>query len=83
MQVVFGACLLAIASVLPVLARAHWPDQPQHQMAHLGELKLEGGGVIANLKMSFVTHGKLNDLSAPRARDFRDLHDSGIAPSHS
>jgi hypothetical protein len=24
-----------------------------------------------------VTHGKLNDLSAPRARNFRDLHDSG------
>lgn len=41
-------------------ARAHWPDQPPHQMAQLGELKLEGGGVIADLKMSYVTHGKLN-----------------------
>jgi homoserine O-acetyltransferase len=29
-------------------------------MAHLGELKLEGGGVIPELKMSYVTHGKLN-----------------------
>ena len=42
------------------LAQAHWPDQPPHQMANLGELKLEGGGVIPNLKMSYVTHGKLN-----------------------
>lgn len=42
------------------LAQAHWPDQPPHKLAHLGELKLEGGGVIPNLKMSYVTHGKLN-----------------------
>jgi homoserine O-acetyltransferase/O-succinyltransferase len=42
------------------LAHAHWQDQPPHQMAQLGELQLEGGGVIANLKMSYVTHGKLN-----------------------
>jgi homoserine O-acetyltransferase/O-succinyltransferase len=42
------------------VAHAHWPDQPPHQMAQLGEFKLEGGGVIANLKMSYVTHGKLN-----------------------
>lgn len=41
-------------------AHAHWQDQPPHQMAQLGEFKLEGGGVIANLKMSYVTHGKLN-----------------------
>jgi homoserine O-acetyltransferase len=41
-------------------AHAHWQDQPPHQMVQLGELKLEGGGVIPNLKMSYVTHGKLN-----------------------
>jgi len=29
-------------------------------MAELGELKLEAGGVIPNLKMSYVTHGNLN-----------------------
>ena len=40
--------------------QAHWPDQPPHQMAQLGELKLERGGVIPNLKISYVTHGKLN-----------------------
>lgn len=39
---------------------AHWPDQPPHQFAQLGELKLEHGGVIPNLKMSYVTLGKLN-----------------------
>jgi homoserine O-acetyltransferase len=39
---------------------AHWPDQPPHQIADLGDLQLEGGGVIHNLKMSYVTHGKLN-----------------------
>ena len=41
-------------------AVAHWPDQSPHQFASLGELKLERGGVIPNLKMSYVTHGKLN-----------------------
>jgi len=40
--------------------QAHWPDQPPHQMAQLGELTLERGGVIPNLKISYVTHGKLN-----------------------
>jgi len=39
---------------------AHWPDQAPHQIAHLGELRLEAGGVIPDLKMSYVTHGKLN-----------------------
>ena len=42
------------------VASAHWPDQAQHQFANLGEFKLEGGGVIKNLRMSYVTHGKLN-----------------------
>jgi hypothetical protein len=35
-------------------ALAHWPDQPPHQIAELGALKLEGGGIIKNLKMSYV-----------------------------
>lgn len=42
------------------IASAHRPDQAPHQIANLGELKLERGGVIHNLKMSYVTHGKLN-----------------------
>ncbi|MDM0078876.1 alpha/beta fold hydrolase [Variovorax sp. J2P1-59] len=49
-----------LALCLAGQSRAHWEDQPPHQMAQLGELKLEGGGVITNLKMSYVTHGKLN-----------------------
>ncbi|MDM0110836.1 alpha/beta fold hydrolase [Variovorax sp. J22R133] len=52
---VFGLALGAAS-----LASAHWEDQPPHQMAQLGELKLENGAVIPNLKMSYVTHGKLN-----------------------
>jgi len=41
-------------------AFAHWPDQPSHQFADLGEFEFEGGGKIPNLRMSYVTHGKLN-----------------------
>jgi homoserine O-acetyltransferase/O-succinyltransferase len=52
--------LLGMALGVAGIAHAHWEDQPPHQMAHLGELKLEGGGVIPDLKMSYVTHGKLN-----------------------
>lgn len=57
--IVFGLALGVVG-----LARGHWQDQPPHQMAQLGELKLEGGGMIPNLKMSCVTHGKLNRTSA-------------------
>jgi homoserine O-acetyltransferase len=42
----------------PVLA--HWPDQSPHQIAHFGEFAFEGGGLIKDLKISYVTHGKLN-----------------------
>ncbi len=56
MFAVLGALLLTQSP----FAFAHWPDQSPHQFASLGELKLEHGGVIPNLKMSYVTHGKLN-----------------------
>lgn len=52
--------VFALALVVAGQSCAHWEDQPPHQMAQLGELKLEGGGAIQNLKMSYVTHGKLN-----------------------
>jgi homoserine O-acetyltransferase len=42
------------------MALAHWPDQPPHRFADLGEFEFEGGGKISNLRMSYVTHGKLN-----------------------
>lgn len=49
---------LALLACLDV--RAHWPDQAPHRIAELGEFRLEGGGVIPNLRMSYVTHGNLN-----------------------
>ena len=60
------------------LASAHWPDQPPHQMAKLGELKLERGGVIPDLKISYVTHGKLN---AAKDNAILFLHGFGGEPS--
>ena len=66
-----------LAAGMAGTAHAHWPDQPPHQMAQLGELKLEGGGVIPNLKMSYVTHGKLN-----AARDNAILFLHGFGGNH-
>jgi len=50
--------VVLLGSMDPALA--HWPDQPPHQWAHLGDFALERGGVIQDLKISYVTHGKLN-----------------------
>ena len=46
-------------------------------MAYLGDLQLEGGGVIKNLKISYVTHGKLN-----AAKDNAVLALHGFAANH-
>ena len=56
---------------------AHWPGQPQHEMAYLGDLELEDGGLIKNLRMSYVTHGKLN-----AAKDNAILFMHGFATNH-
>lgn len=40
-------------------ASGHSPDQPKHRMAELGKLELESGGSIGDLRISYVTHGKL------------------------
>jgi len=58
-------------------ALAHWPDQPPHQVAHLGQFKLEGGGVIEDLRMTYVAHGKLN-----AAKDNAILFQHGFATNH-
>ena len=58
-------------------AFAHWPDQAPHQIAHLGEFKLEGGGVLNDLKISYVTHGKLN-----ATKDNAILFQHGFAANH-
>jgi len=61
MKTTLGLCaasLIALTGYSP--AHGHWPGQPEHQMAQLGDLKLESGEVIRNFRMSYVTHGKLN-----------------------
>ena len=70
--------VLALALALfCTAAHAHWPGQPEHQMAQLGDLKLESGEVIKNFRMSYVTHGKLN-----AARDNGILFLTGFAGNH-
>jgi homoserine O-acetyltransferase/O-succinyltransferase len=78
MKVILGLCaavVIALAAATP--ARAHWPGQPEHQMAQLGDLQLESGEVIRNFRMSYVTHGKLN-----AAKDNAILFHHGFAAHH-
>jgi homoserine O-acetyltransferase/O-succinyltransferase len=79
MKIMLGVCSVFIAFMLAnaPAAFAHWPDQAPHQIAQLGEFKLEGGGVLEDLKMSFVTHGKLN-----AAKDNAILFQHGFALNH-
>jgi homoserine O-acetyltransferase len=62
MKILSGLCaaLAVLLWTYSAPASAHWPDQPPHQTAYLGDFSLERGGVIENLKMTYVTHGKLN-----------------------
>lgn len=56
---IFAAfCVMGLGNCPPTFA--HWPDQPAHQIARLGEFTFEHGGVIRDLRMSYVTHGTLN-----------------------
>ena len=53
--------LLALGLVsLASPVAAHGPNQPPHQLWRMGDLPLEGGGVIRDFAMSYVTHGTLN-----------------------
>ena len=59
--------MLARAGVLVVAAMfatspalAHTPTQPPHQSYKIGDLTLEGGEVIKDFSISYVTHGTLN-----------------------
>src|SRR5215472_12075645 len=56
LQVLAGVALLAIATT----TAAHTPSQPPHQLFSEGDLKLEGGEVIKDFSISYVTHGTLN-----------------------
>ena len=73
----FGHAMVVILLAHAVTASAHWPDQAPHQIADLGEFRFEGGGVIQNLRMSYVTHGKLN-----AAKDNAILFQHGFAANH-
>jgi homoserine O-acetyltransferase len=73
----FRHALLVMLLTLAATASAHWPDQAPHQIADLGEFRFEGGGVIPNLRMSYVTHGKLN-----AAKDNAILFQHGFAANH-
>jgi homoserine O-acetyltransferase/O-succinyltransferase len=41
-------------------ASAHGPDGAKHQMVQLGDVTLESGAVVKNLKISYNSHGSLN-----------------------
>jgi homoserine O-acetyltransferase len=69
--------LMALALCAARPADAHWPGQPEHRFADLGELKLESGEVIPNFRMSYVTHGTLN-----AAKDNAILFHHGFGANH-
>jgi hypothetical protein len=71
----YAALAIALASAVP--AHGHWPGQPAHQMAELGDLQLESGVVIPNFRMSYVTHGTLN-----AAKDNAILFQHGFGGNH-
>ena len=79
MKIILGLCSVLAAFLLAdaPTAFAHWPDQAPHQIARLGEFTLEGGGVLKDLKLSYVTHGKLN-----AAKDNAILFQHGFALNH-
>ena len=78
MKTIPGLCAaLAIALAAATPAHSHWPGQPPHQMAQLGDLALESGEVIKDFRMSYVTHGTLN-----AAKDNAILFHHGFAAHH-
>ena len=77
MKTILALCAALAMTLAAIPARAHWPGQPEHQFAQLGDLKLESGEVIPNFRMSYVTHGKLN-----AARDNAILFQHGFAANH-
>jgi homoserine O-acetyltransferase len=69
--------LISILSIVGAGAWAHTPEHPAHQVAELGSFTLESGAVIDNLRMSYVTHGKLNE-----AKDNAILFMHGFGANH-
>ncbi|MGD8790152.1 MAG: alpha/beta hydrolase, partial [Burkholderiales bacterium] len=62
MQPIRNALIAMISLVISSssLVWAHGPDLAPHQMATIGDIKLESGAVVRNVLMSYVTYGKLN-----------------------
>ena len=77
MKTILTLCAALAIALAAIPACAHWPGQPEHQMAQLGDLKLESGEVVRNFRMSYVTHGKLN-----AAKDNAILFIHGFAANH-
>jgi homoserine O-acetyltransferase len=57
-------CVIAVVAVSlllpPLHGWAHGPSQPPHQQYRIGDFKLEGGEIIRDFSISYVTHGTLN-----------------------
>src|ERR1700739_16749 len=50
----------ALAGAPSPQPEAAGPHTPEHQMASLGSFRFESGDTIDDLKVSYVTHGRLN-----------------------
>jgi homoserine O-acetyltransferase len=77
MKAIWRLCCAFAVALAATGSAAHWPGQPPHQMAQLGDLKLESGEVIKNFRMSYVTHGKLS-----AAKDNAILFHHGFGAHH-
>ena len=51
---------LALAGAPAPRPETGGPDTPEHQIASLGSFRFESGETINDLKVSYVTYGKLN-----------------------
>lgn len=60
MRLILRLLGFAAQTCFAVTVYAHGPDGAKHQMAQLGDMTLESGAVVKSMKMSYVTHGKLN-----------------------
>ncbi|HVI22027.1 MAG TPA: alpha/beta fold hydrolase [Myxococcales bacterium] len=56
--------IAALLFTVSFQARADKPGDPPHQRLEIGDLPLEGGGVIKDFSLSYVTHGKLDAQKA-------------------
>ena len=66
--VMFG---LLVYAAMPALAQGPAPPTSAMQTCQLGNMTLEGGAVIPNFRMTFITHGTLN---AERSNAILSLH---------